>query len=47
MIYPIIIDGSEPPTLILTVKYARADAFDSYEDNLNKLLKALKSHYES
>lgn len=47
MIYPIIIDGSEPPALISTIKYARVDAFGSYEDNLNKLLKALKSHYKS
>lgn len=45
LIYPIIIDDSEPPALISTLKYARIKSEDDYESNLEKLLKALKKHY--
>lgn len=46
LIYPIIIDDSEPPTLISTIKYARVDEYTNYRTTLNKLLKAMKKHFE-
>ena len=45
LIYPIIIDDAEPPTLISTIKYARVDSASDYTSTLNKLLKALKKHF--
>jgi len=45
LIYPIIIDDSEPPALISTIKYARVDSSSDYTSTLNKLLKALKKHF--
>lgn len=46
MLYPIIMDDSEPPLLISTLKYARVKTEENYNEFLNKLLKALKKHYE-
>lgn len=45
MLYPIIIDESEPPNLISTIKYVRINTQNDYDSCLNQLLKALKKHY--